>query len=189
MEEKKIRAEYDRGVITVVSEEDFEGLTSRGYGVLEDKELTLRLYEGLYLLHKGIIEVVDKNTGTLLSFEDLLNRSRVENSNAWVEYLIYRDLRSRGYVVREGFGLGINFRVYERGTYGKGTARYLIFGIQEGKPVVVEELARTLRYVQSLKKKLVLAVVSRRGEVVYYSLSQLTLKSKGGELLNEVSAA
>jgi tRNA splicing endonuclease len=30
--------------------------------------------------------------------------------------------------------------------------------------------------VQSLKKKLVLAVVNRRGEVVYYSLSQLTLK-------------
>ncbi len=37
-------------------------------------------------------------------------------------------------------------------------------------------MARALRYVQSLKKELVLAVINRRGEVVYYSLSKLTLK-------------
>ena len=79
-------------------------------------------------------------------------------------------------MAREGFGLGIDFRVYERGEYGKETAKYLIFGIQEGQPVSMEDLARALRYVQSLKKKLVLAVINRRGEVVHYSLSQLTLK-------------
>lgn len=79
-------------------------------------------------------------------------------------------------MVREGFGLGIDFRVYERGEYGKETAKYLIFGIQEGQPVSVEDLARALRYVQSLKKRLVLAVINRRGEIVYYSISQLTLK-------------
>jgi tRNA-intron endonuclease len=79
-------------------------------------------------------------------------------------------------VVREGFGLGIDFRVYKRGEYGKETAKYLIYGIQEGRPVSMEELAQTLRYVQSLKKRLILAVLNRRGEVVYYSLSQLTLK-------------
>lgn len=79
-------------------------------------------------------------------------------------------------MVREGFGLGIDFRVYERGEYGKEIAKYLIFGIQEGQPVSVEDLARSLSYVQSLKKKLVLAVINRRGEVVYYSLSQLNLK-------------
>ncbi len=79
-------------------------------------------------------------------------------------------------MAREGFGLGIDFRVYERGEYGKETAKHLIFGIQEGQPVSLEELARTQRYVQSLKKNLVLAVINRRGEIVYYSLSQLTLK-------------
>jgi len=79
-------------------------------------------------------------------------------------------------VAREGFGLGINFRVYDRGGYGTEIAKHLIFVIQEGQPVSVEELARALKYVQSLKKKLVLAVINRRGEIVYYSLSQLTLK-------------
>jgi tRNA-intron endonuclease len=78
-------------------------------------------------------------------------------------------------VVREGFGLGIDFRVYDRGEYGKKTAKYLIFGIQEGKPTSMDELSRALQHAQSLKKRLVLAVINRRGEVVYYSLSQLSM--------------
>ena len=173
--ELKIRASLRESDVLVSSLEDIEGLSSRGYGVPENRELVLTFYEALFLLSKGILEVEDEKTGEV-DFQDLLKRFQLVDENAWVKYLIYRDLRSRGYVVREGFGLGIDFRVYERGEYGKETAKYLIFGIQEGQPVSVEDLARALRYVQSLKKRLVLAVINRRGEVVYYSISQLTLK-------------
>ncbi len=175
---KKIEALLREKDILVSSEEAevTERLSSRGYGVPENEKLTLSFYEALFLLSKGIIEVKSKKPKKKIGFETLLQRYQSFEKNAWVKYLIYRDLRSRGYVAREGFGLGIDFRVYERGEYGKETATYLIFGIQEGQPVTVEELARALKYVQSLKKKLVLAVLNRRGEVVYYSISQLTLK-------------
>ena len=175
---KKIEALLQEKTILVSSEEaeTIERLSSRGYGVSENENLTLSFYEALFLLSKGIIEIKDEKTKKKIDFETLLQRYQSFEKNGWVKYLIYRDLRSRGYVAREGFGLGIDFRVYERGEYGKETATYLLFGIQEGQPVSVEELARALKYVQSLKKKLVLAVLNRRGEVVYYSLSQLTLK-------------
>jgi len=175
---KKIEALLREKDILVSSEEAevTERLSSRGYGVPENEKLTLSFYEALFLLSKGIIEVKSKKPKKKIGFETLLQRYQSFEKNAWVKYLIYRDLRSRGYVAREGFGLGIDFRVYERGEYGKETATYLIFGIQEGQPVTVEELARALKYVQSLKKKLVLAVLNRRGEIVYYSISQLTLK-------------
>jgi len=165
----------EKGVL-VSSPENIEELSLRGYGVPENEGLMVTFYEALFLLGKGIIEVKNKKTGGKINFQTLLQRFQSIDKNAWVRYLIYRDLRSRGYVAREGFGLGIDFRVYERGEYGKETAKYLIFGIQEGQPVSIEELARSLRYVQSLKKRLVLAVINRRGEVVYYTLSQLTLK-------------
>jgi len=165
----------EKGVL-VSSPENIEELSLRGYGVPENEGLMVTFYEALFLLGKGIIEVKNKKTGGKINFQTLLQRFQSTDKNAWVRYLIYRDLRSRGYVAREGFGLGIDFRVYERGEYGKETAKYLIFGIQEGQPVSIEELARSLRYVQSLKKRLVLAVTNRRGEVVYYTLSQLTLK-------------
>ena len=90
--------------------------------------------------------------------------------------IVYRDLRSRGYVAREGFGAGIDFRIYERGAYGKDTAPYLVLSTQEGKPLGIDELADALQQCQSQKKEMILAVMNRRGEIVYYSVSQLTFK-------------
>jgi tRNA-intron endonuclease len=111
-----------------------------------------------------------------VNFQNLLHCYEAVNENAWVNYMVYRDLRSRGYVAREGFGAGIDFRVYERGGYGKDTAPYLVLSTQEGKPIGIEELADALQRCQSQKKELVLAVMNRRGEIVYYSVSQLTFK-------------
>lgn len=169
---EKIKSIFKENKISVSPPEDVEGLSLRGYGVPEGEGLTLTFYEALYLLGNGDLEVEDGTKNEKMGFQDILKHFQNVDENAWVRYLIYRDLRKRGYVVREGFGLGIDFRVYERGKYGEETAKYLIFGIQEGQPVSMEELARALRHVQSLKKKVVLAVLNRRGEIVYYSLSQ-----------------
>ena len=162
----------------VSSPEDINELAQRGYGTKEDKILQLTLVEALFLLSKGIIqvEIAAKKTSKPVSFQQLLTHYRTFDDNAWAKYLIYRDLRSRGYVTREGFGLGVDFRVYERGEYGSATAKYLVYGMQEGQPVKLEELSRTLKHVQSQKKELVIAVLNRRGETVYYSLSTLNLK-------------
>jgi tRNA-intron endonuclease len=173
---KRTRGLLSKKGVTVSSSENFDHLTARGYGTLEDKELCLSFYEALFLQSKGMLEVTKGKSGKALDFQGLLHQFKLADENAWVKYLIFRDLRSRGYVVREGFGLGIDFRVYERGEYGKATAPYLILGVQEGKPITAKELARVLKHVQSLKKKLVLAVVNRRGEIVYYTLSRLTMK-------------
>jgi len=171
-----VGASLKENVVTVSSPEGIEEFSLKGYGVTEDGKLCLAFHEALFLLGKGTIEIRDETTGKKLGFQELLKLFQSVDKDAWVRYLIYRDLRSRGYVAREGFGLGIDFRVYERGDYGKETAKHLIFGIQEGQPVSVETLARTQRYVQNLKKNLILAVINRRGEIVYYSLSELNLK-------------
>jgi len=163
----------DKGVKVSVKK-DVEELSSRGYGVTEDSGLLLAFYEALYLLDKGMLETKDEN-GESVGFQKLLQCYESVDGNAWAKYLSYRDLRSRGYVVREGFGLGIDFRVYERGEYSKDTAKYLVSSVQEGKPVSLEDLTTALKHSQSLKKELILAVMNRRGETVYYSVSQLTL--------------
>jgi len=161
--------------VRVSKNQNIEELSSRGYGVAENDELSLTFHEALHLLDKGILEV-ENEKGRKVNFQELLQCCECVEENAWAKYLTYRDLRSRGYVVREGFGLGVDFRVYERGEYGKDTAKYLILSVQEGKPISLEDLTRIMAQCQSLKKELVLAVMNRRGEIVYYSVSQLTLK-------------
>lgn len=165
----------DNGVL-VKNPEDSEKLLSRGYGIKKGDGLLLTFYEAMYLHSKGIIRVLVEETGIRLSFQDLLEKYKAIEKNAWIKYLIYRDLRSRGYIVREGFGLGVDFRLYGRGEYSKDAADYLVYGVYEGMALSIEDLTQVLMRSQNLKKTLILAVVNRRGEIVYYSLSQLNLQ-------------
>jgi tRNA-intron endonuclease len=173
--ELKIKGSLGEGGIRIPKDKNTEEISSRGYGTSENDMVLLTFYEALYLLDKGMLEVEDEK-GKKVDFQGLLQRYERLDENAWAKYLTYRDLRSRGYTIREGFGLGVDFRVYERGEYGKDTAKYLILSIQEGKPISLEDLANALKQCQSLKKELILVVMNRRGETVYYSVSQLNLK-------------
>jgi tRNA-intron endonuclease len=173
--ELKIKGLLVQKGVSVSKRQDVDELSLRGYGVTEDNELLLTFYEAMYLLDRSLLEVEDEKGGKV-DFQRLLLSYKGADENAWAKYLTYRDLRSRGYAVREGFGLGVDFRVYERGEYGKDTAKYLVLSVQEGKPVSLEDLTRVMTQCQSLKKELILAAMNRRGEIVYYSVSQLTLK-------------
>jgi len=173
--ELRIKGLLEEKGVRISKKPDMDELSSRGYGVVEGNELLLALYEALYLFDKGMLEVEDEK-GEKADFQRLLQYYENLDENAWAKYLSYRDLRSRGYVVREGFGLGVDFRVYERGEYSKDTAKYLVLSIQEGKPISLEDLTNVLMRSQSLKKELILAVMNRRGEIVYYSVSQFTTK-------------
>jgi tRNA-intron endonuclease len=164
--------------VKILEQSSVDALSSRGYGTKEKNFLLLTFYEALYLLDKNILQVSSEKSSDL-NFQDLLRFYEKINDNAWVNYLIYRDLRSRGYVVRGGFGVGIDFRIYERGSYGKNVASTLILSIQEGRPLDIEYLTSVMKQCQSQKKALVLAVMNRRGEIVYYSVSQLTFTKQG----------
>jgi tRNA-intron endonuclease len=173
-QEEKIKGRLVEDGVKVEEKKSVEELSSRGYGLVEEGWLLLNFYEALYLMDRGLLEVKDEK-GEDVSFQMVLQAYEKSDENAWAKYLVYRDLRGRGYVVRGGFGLGLDFRVYERGDYGKDTAKYLVLSMQEGRPLSVEYLTYVMRQCQSLKKELVLAVMSRRGEIVYYTVSQLTM--------------
>jgi len=162
----------ENGVI-ITEKNSADVLSQRGYGTLENEVFKLAFYEALYLLDRELL-IVRGEKKKVANFQRLLRFYEKENANAWVNYLVYRDLRSRGYVVREGFGFRTDFRIYDRGAYGKDSASYLVLVTQEGKPLAIDDLIGALRHSRSQKKELVLAVMNRRGEIVYYSVSSLS---------------
>lgn len=171
--EEKVNGVLKKKGVEIKDRNSIDSLSQRGFGTSEDDIFRLAFYEGLYLLDKQLLSVRDENDKEV-DFQHLLRCYEAIDENAWVNYLVYRDLRSRGYVVREGFGGGIDFRIYERGAYGKDTAQYLILSVQEGKPLPIHDLVNAMQQCQSNKKELVLAVMNRRGEVVHYSVSPVT---------------
>ncbi|MGQ9514783.1 MAG: tRNA-intron lyase [Thermoproteota archaeon] len=173
--EELVKVDVKNYRVTASDASSIEWLASRGFGYEYDNTRVLYPYEILYLLSIGKLRVVRaEGVEEPNNFEQFLANFKASDRLIWTRYLIYRDLRSRGYVVREGYGFNIDFRVYERGEYGSHTSKYLVYGICEGERVKFSVLSELLKRAQSLRKSLILAVVDRRSEVVYYTVSRLS---------------
>ena len=178
-------AVYRKDSVVVPALRESNSLYQNGYGSLlgEEGVLTLTPPETLFLVERGKLSVISQETRELLSFNELITRFTALDRLIWTRYLVYRDLRSKGFVVREGYGLGVDFLVYERGTFGKKPPRYLVFGIWEGEPKKMGKLIDILKFTLEKGKILKMAVIDRRGEVVYYTLQELALE--GEEMAEE----
>jgi tRNA-intron endonuclease len=158
------------GKIVVVETRFQDELRTKGFGEKEDSEYVLKPYEALYLLHTRRLMLKNKPA---LMFSSLFEILLKHNRNIMSEFVVYRDLRSRGYVAKEGFGFGNDFRVYERGKYEKKPAKYVVFGIKEGTNTTAKEFAAAVDQIQKMGKEAVVAVIERRGEVIYYKASKI----------------
>jgi tRNA-intron endonuclease, archaea type len=146
-------------------------LRNRGFGENEDGDYVLKSYEALYLSYTKKITVKDHNKK--FAFEDLVRILIKRDKNILIKFMVYRDLRSRGYIPKEGFGFGVDFRVYGRGEYEKKAAKYVVFGISEGTKIKADRLAKTIEQIVRMGKDAVVAVIERRGEVIYYKMSKV----------------
>lgn len=157
----------------IVDSRSQDQLRNKGYGDKEDNEYLLETYEALYLLYLNKLVIT---SGRIDNFASLLKHVLKYDKEIVTRFLVYRDLRSRGYVVKEGFGFGADFRVYERGEYEKKRAKYVVFCINEGINVKVGELSKNVREIETMGKNAIAAVVERRGEVIYYKLTDMKFK-------------
>ena len=146
-------------------------LRNRGFGENEDGAYVLKSYEALYLSYTKKIAV--KGHNKIFAFEELVRILIKRDKNILTKFMVYRDLRSRGYIPKEGFGFGVDFRVYGRGEYEKKAAKYVVFGISEGTKIKADRLAKTIEQIVRMGKDAVVAVIERRGEVIYYKMSKV----------------
>jgi tRNA-intron endonuclease len=123
----------------------FGELEQVGYGEREGKKLVLKDYEALYLLFSGRLNLKD-DRGRKVSFNQLAEVSQARAGDAWTKFIIYRDLRSRGYIV--------------------------VFALDEGTEREVEELSDSVRQIVKMGKEAIVAVIERRGEVIYYKVGR-----------------
>jgi tRNA-intron endonuclease len=172
---KKVAGKVEKKKVYIDELESAQPLIERGYGTKLKGRLALSPCEALYLISDEWLEVWMRQPKRKLDFEELLSIYSNNDASVWSKYLVYRDLRERGYVVKTGFGEGADFRVYERGTYGRSAARIIISIVREGELLTIGNLMKVLGNALNLKKSIILAVIERRGEIVYYSLSQFNL--------------
>jgi tRNA-intron endonuclease len=158
------------GVILIYSVKQQDQLRSKGYGEKIKDMYILENYEALFLLYsKRLVLTKQKST---LDFSTFLQTLLKNDLSIFTKFLIFRDLRTRGYIAKEGFGFGDDFRVYERGEYSRKAAKYVIFGINEGISVKANILFENIRSIEKMGKEAIIAVIERRGEIIYYKFSR-----------------
>jgi tRNA-intron endonuclease len=165
------------------AQEDADRLSQQGfYGTrIEGNRLELEPVELLHLLERKRISVktpTGENSGPDYIISTLLK----EDPDLWISYLVFRDLRSRGYAVRKGFGRGIGFRVYARGDRpGDANAKELVYVLKEGVPISLSDLDLVTQTAASSRKNLVFALVDQNGEVNFYKVAQSNLRNLSGD--------
>lgn len=155
---------------TLVGNKEIQNsLEQRGYGEVRQGKFFLKPFESLYFLFYNKLSLTKGKKK--IAFDDMVQICSDHDKDALTKFLIYRDLRVRGYAVKDGFGFGSDFRVYERGQFGEKGAKYLVFGLTEGKQEKIGQLQKNVEEITKMGKEPILAVVERRGEVIYYKLS------------------
>ena len=178
--ETKIIAKFIDEKTVVINPKMQNVLTERGFGELQNDALILNSFETLYLLysHKLELKKINKN----IVFDELIQKYIQKNNDILTRFLLYRDLRTKGYVVKDGFGFGSDFRVYEKGTYGQKDAKFLIFAFNEGMQQKIGKLYTNIHEITQMGKEPIIAVIERRGEIIYYKINKMNFQENNSEL-------
>jgi len=154
------------------SSDEARNLNDTGsYGKLtETGKLQLSLIEGLYLLEKKRIAIIDGRKHPI-SFDRFLEKAQRQETNFWVRFCVFKDMRHRGYVVKTALKFGADFRVYDRGVKpGDDHAKWVLYPVHETSKLTWYEFAAKNRVAHSTRKRLLIGVVDDEGDCTYYEI-------------------
>jgi len=169
---KKVKAVFSRErIVTEDSSEARELYNQSRYGkLLDNGKLQLSLLEGSYLLEKGRLKVVD-GRGKKLDFDSYVRKAKRKEKNFWIRYVVFKDIRDRGYIIKTALKFGADFRVYNRGIKpGEDHARWIVYPVHETSTLTWHEFSAKNRVAHSTRKKLLIGVVDAENDVTYYEI-------------------
>jgi tRNA-intron endonuclease len=142
------------------------------YGVPQSGgALRLSLMEATYLVDSGRLVVESK--GKPLGEGDLMRLSHKAFEGFEIRYLVYRELRQRGYVVKMGQP-PLDFRVFPRGgSPNKTPSKWWVAAISERSTFDLGDMLDNLDRASEIRKKLLLAVVDEESDVTYYEVRRI----------------
>jgi tRNA-intron endonuclease len=150
-------------------------LVEKSFGKKSEKRLEISFTEALYLLDKKKLEAVRGKKK--LTFRGMMAFGLERDPRLHEKYVVYRDLRERGLVVKTGFKFGCDFRVYQRGIgvkKGPKTPRehtkWIVFTVPEDYTCSFAELSRSVRLAHSIRARMLWAVVDNENDVTYFEV-------------------
>ena len=129
--------------------------------------LILDLMEGLYLMEKGNVAIVDGPTKRKVGLAKLKQKARQLYEDFNEKYTVYKDLRESGLVVTPGIKFGCDFAVYK---YGPGVehAPYMLSVKSASSDISATEIVKAGRLATTVRKRFIIAVPGLGNDKVKY---------------------
>jgi len=157
-----------------------------GYGKpmpLDNPErLELDLIEATYLLEKGKLKIYVRENGKkrMLDLKEMMKIGEDRINQFHAQYIVYSDLRNKGYLVKTGYKFGAHFRVYEKGVKIKRGpkapfehTKFVVHAVPEEAAFSLPEMSRAVRLAHNIRATFVWAVVDKENDVTYYEIKRL----------------
>lgn len=140
------------------------------FGEPVGEKIHYTLPEAFFLVEKGKMIVFSGKKE--LTKKELTKKLQGIDKKFQTKYLVFKDLRDRGYVVKTALKFGAEFRVYQKGAKpGKEHAKWIVFTDHESNKMTWHDFSAKNRVAHSTKKKLLLAIVDEEGDVSYYEVA------------------
>ncbi len=122
--------------------------------------LQLSFAEALYLAEDAALRIASAESGDLMTPDTFRARARAFAPDFDRRYRVYRDLKSRGLVVKTGFKFGTHFRAYE-GAPDEAHAPLLVHALEPESPLTWPEVAGFVRLAHGVRKDVLFALGGR----------------------------
>jgi tRNA-intron endonuclease len=167
-----ITAYFSGDKISSNSEEAFSLYEKSCFGEKREDRIEYALFEALFLVQEKKMQIFfGKKTP---QFSDLIKKLKKIDKKLETKFVVYSDLRKKGYIVKTALKFGAEFRVYEKGIRpGQDHARWVLYTSREHDILSWHDFAAKNRIAHSTKKNLLIAVVDEEGDVSYYEVSWL----------------
>lgn len=138
--------------------------------------LELDLVEATYLCECKRLSVTYRNEE--MSFEELFNYSSSTVQDFDIKYLVFRDIRSRGFIVKAESGT-FDMSVFPRGmTMSNSRPIYMVRAVSERTAFDISTYTGEVSETENKGKELLYGVVDEEGDVTYYIMSHMDPRGK-----------
>ena len=147
-----------------------ELFSSQRFGEKVGEKIQYSLPEALFLVENKKMEMYDSKNKKLAEKQVMSKFEKIDKKFR-IKYQVFKDLRSRGLIVKTALKFGAEFRVYEKGKeIGKEHARWILYPVSENQEMTWHDFSAKNRVAHSTKKNLLIAIVDDEGDVSYYEV-------------------
>ncbi len=120
------------------------------------KPSELSLIESYYLLERDEITIFDVKENNFLEPKKFNEIAKRIHHKFEEKYIIYKDLRQKGYIPRPGLKFGADFVIYKKGP-GLEHSLFMVHVLPHDSEITAIDMVRAGRLATSVRKKFVIA--------------------------------